>query len=61
MNKTLSGSLERKAGIGLVIHIVLLVFTMVLHPAGGSIEYLMRIRNVIIARVMDFWGWLEFF
>jgi len=32
----------------LIIFSVLLVLTMVLHPMGGSVEYLIHIRNVIL-------------
>jgi len=39
---------ERKAGISLIIFTILMTFTMILHPAGGSVEYLLKIINVII-------------
>jgi hypothetical protein len=39
---------EKNAGIALLVFTILMVFTMVLHPAGGSFEYLQKIRNMII-------------
>jgi len=39
---------EKKAGVSLIVFVVLLVFTMVLHPAGGSIEHLIGITPMII-------------
>ncbi|MGZ8525919.1 MAG: hypothetical protein ACXWV1_15915 [Chitinophagaceae bacterium] len=41
-------SFEKKAGLSLVVFTMLMTFTMVLHPAGGSVEYLLKIINVII-------------
>jgi hypothetical protein len=40
--------MKKQAGISLLIFIVLLVFTMVLHPAGGSVAHLIKITNIII-------------
>jgi len=39
---------DKRAGIALIIFTILLVFTMVLHPVGGNIEYLIRISGLII-------------
>lgn len=39
---------ERKAGISLIIFAFLLVVTMVLHPAGGSIEHIINITGIIV-------------
>jgi hypothetical protein len=39
---------ERQAGISLIIFIILLVFTMMLHPAGGNIQHLIRMIPVIV-------------
>lgn len=39
---------EKKAGLSLIVFTILMTFTMVLHPAGGSMEYLLKIINVII-------------
>jgi hypothetical protein len=39
---------ERLAGIALIIFTVLMTFTMVLHPAGGNVEYLLKIVNIIV-------------
>jgi hypothetical protein len=39
---------EQNAGLSLIIFTILLVVTMVIHPAGGSIEKLIRISNLII-------------
>ena len=44
----MNNTFEKQAGISLIIFTVLLVFTMMLHPAGGSIEHLIRITPVII-------------
>ncbi|MBE7174320.1 MAG: hypothetical protein INR73_27355 [Williamsia sp.] len=56
---------EKKAGTSLIVFVILLVFTMVLHPAGGSIEYLIRITRVIIiahaiAALSLPFGWIGF-
>src|SRR4030095_13213999 len=58
---------ERKAGIALIAFTVLLVLTMVMHPAGGSVEHLIRITPLIITThaiaifslpfgLIGFWG-----
>ena len=39
---------DKQAGISLIIFIILLVFTMVLHPVGGSVERLINITGLII-------------
>jgi hypothetical protein len=39
---------EQKAGLSLIIFTVLLVCTLVLHPAGGSLEHLMSITSLIV-------------
>lgn len=39
---------EQNAGLALIIFTILLVITMVMHPAGGSIEKLISISNLII-------------
>jgi hypothetical protein len=44
----MGNTFEKQAGISLILFVVLLVFTMVLHPAGGSIEHLIRITPVIV-------------
>jgi len=41
----MNNSFEKKAGIALIIFTVLLVSTIVLHPAGGTIEHLVKVRN----------------
>jgi hypothetical protein len=41
-------SFTRNSGISLLIFSGLLLFTMVLHPAGGNIEYLIKISSVIV-------------
>ena len=58
---------EKKAGISLIIFTLLLVLTMVMHPAGGSVDYLIRTTPLIITThaiaitslpfgLMGFWG-----
>jgi len=58
---------EKKAGIALIVFTVLLVLTMVMHPAGGKLEYLIRITPLIITThaiailslpfgLIGFWG-----
>jgi hypothetical protein len=59
-------SIERKAGFALIDFTILLVFTMVLHPAGGSIAYIIKITNVIIVThaIAIFslpFGWVGFY
>jgi len=39
---------EKNSGIALVLCTILLVFTMVLHPAGGSFEHLLKMTGIII-------------
>ena len=41
-------TLERKTGISLTVFITLLLFTMVLHPAGGSVEHMIKITRIIV-------------
>jgi|GEM_PF-346321 len=41
----MNNSFEKQAGIALIIFTVLLVGTIVLHPAGGNIEHLVKARN----------------
>lgn len=58
--------MERKAGIALVIFAFLLVITMVLHPAGGSIQHINRISALIITThaIAIFslpFGWIGFY
>jgi hypothetical protein len=47
-NTTGNNTTDRKAGISLIVFIVLLVFTMVHHPAGGSIEHLMNVMPILV-------------
>jgi hypothetical protein len=56
---------EKKAGIALIVFTILLVFTMVLHPAGGSVEHLINIMGLIvtthaIAILSLPFGWIGF-
>src|ERR1700754_2334436 len=44
----MNNTFEKQAGISLFIFTILLVFTMMLHPAGGSIRHLIRITPVIV-------------
>src|SRR5215211_8555707 len=44
----MNNSQGKTAGIALIVFVILLVFTMLLHPSGGSIEHLIRITNVIV-------------
>jgi hypothetical protein len=45
----MKNSFEKNAGIALIIFTILLVFTMVLHPVGGSVERLIKITSPIVA------------
>jgi protein-S-isoprenylcysteine O-methyltransferase Ste14 len=61
----MNNSFEKKAGIALVVFTILLVFTMVLHPAGGSVEHLISITGIIvtthaIAILSLPFGWMGF-
>jgi hypothetical protein len=56
---------ERQSGIALILFVILLAFTMVLHPAGGNIQHLIRITNLIvvthsIAILSLPFGWMGF-
>lgn len=44
----MNNSPQKKAGLALIAFTVLLVFTMVLHPAGGSVQYLIKITRLIV-------------
>jgi hypothetical protein len=39
---------DKHAGIALIVFAVLLLFTMILHPAGGSIAHLVDITGVLV-------------
>ena len=39
---------EKKAGLALIVFTTLMIFTMVLHPTGGSVEHLLTIIPVIV-------------
>ncbi|HTE23961.1 hypothetical protein [Flavitalea sp.] len=61
MNK----SFEENCGIALIVFTILLLFTMVLHPMGGSVEHLIRITKTIvlthsIAILSIPFGWIGF-
>jgi hypothetical protein len=43
-----NNSFEKNCGIALIVFTILLLFTMVLHPAGGSVEHLIRITKTIV-------------
>jgi hypothetical protein len=56
---------EKNAGIALIVFTILLVFTMVLHPAGGSVEHLIHIsKNIVIIHSIALlsipFGWIGF-
>jgi hypothetical protein len=44
----MNNSPQKQAGLALIAFTVLLVFTMVLHPAGGSVQYLIKITKLIV-------------
>lgn len=44
----MNNAMDKNAGIALTIFAVLLLFTMVLHPAGGSIAHLVDITPMIV-------------
>ncbi len=61
----MNNSFEKKAGLSLIAFTILLVFTMMLHPAGGSIEHLVKISRMIaithaIAILSLPFGWIGF-
>ena len=39
---------EKKAGVALLVFSLLIIFTMILHPVGGSFEYLVKVRDRIV-------------
>lgn len=45
----MNDAMDKHAGIALIMFAVLLLFTMVLHPAGGSIAHLVDISGMIVA------------
>lgn len=61
----MNNSFEKRAGLALLIFTVLLILTMGLHPAGGSVEHLIRITRLIvithaIAILSLPFGWIGF-
>ena len=61
---------EKNAGRSLLISSILLVLTMVLHPAGGNIEHILKIKTLIIVThsiavlalpfcMIGFWGFTK--
>jgi hypothetical protein len=40
--------IERNAGLALIIFTILMLFTMVMHPAGGGFEYLLKIEKMMV-------------
>jgi hypothetical protein len=44
----MNNSFEKNAGLALIVFTILLALTMGLHPAGGSVEHLIRIQRLII-------------
>ena len=44
----MNNSSEKKQGIALIIFTILLVFTMGLHPSGGSVAHLISITRMIV-------------
>lgn len=61
----MNNAFEQKAGISLIVFTILLVFTMVMHPAGGSVQHLIRITPTIIvthaiALLSLPFGWIGF-
>ncbi len=61
---------EKNAGLSLLIGSILIVVTMVLHPAGGSIEQILKIKTLIIVThsiailsmpfcMVGFWGFTK--
>jgi hypothetical protein len=61
----MNNSFEKNAGFSLIVFTILLVFTMVLHPAGGSVEHLIHIsKNIVIIHSIALlsipFGWIGF-
>ena len=63
----MNNQFERKTGFALIVFTILLVLTMVMHPAGGSVEHLIRISSLIVTThsiaifslpfgLIGFWG-----
>lgn len=63
----MTSQVQKNAGIALIVFTTLMVFTMILHPVGGSVEYLQKVSNRIIIThaiailsvpfgCMGFWG-----
>lgn len=44
----MNNSFDRKAGIALILFSILLVFTVVLHPMGGSLQHLINNPGMIV-------------
>jgi hypothetical protein len=44
----MSSPFERKAGLALIIFTLLVLFTMILHPAGGNFQQLLRLAPMIL-------------
>jgi hypothetical protein len=61
----MNNSFEKKSGIALIVFTILLIFTMVLHPTGGSVEYLIsNSKNIMLVHSIALlsipFGWIGF-
>src|SRR5918993_4360861 len=61
----MNNTFQKNCGIALIVFILLLVFTMLLHPTGGSAEHMIKITKLIvithsIAILSLPFGWIGF-
>src|SRR5580658_1806195 len=42
-------SFEKQAGLSLIIFTFLILFTMILHPAGGSFQHILNMTSMLLA------------
>lgn len=44
----MTSSVERNAGVALIVFTLLILFTMILHPAGGNVQQILRVAPMIL-------------
>lgn len=45
----MNSKFEKQAGVALIVFTLLILFTMILHPAGGNFQHLQKILPVLVA------------
>src|SRR5262249_55213483 len=48
LQKNMNPTLEKQAGIALIVFTILIAFTVILHPAGGNFQHLIEVTSILI-------------